>query len=123
MPYSPSSTQKHIDGMLPVLVSARGLTRPSSCQRKQFDQVADALLKEVKLTHPDGARGIRNRISMRVTPLRKRQCSRPRNPIIATRVGYIDWTRVDTSQSISNHATRHCLKIRIWWPVSVLISN
>ena len=71
MPYSPSSTQKHIDGMLPVLVSARGLTRPSSCQRKRFDQVADAVLEEVKLTHPDGARGIRDGISMQDTPLRK----------------------------------------------------
>lgn len=95
--------------MLPVLVSARGLTRPSSCQRKRFDQVADALLKEVKLTHPDGARGIRERISMQVTPLRKRQCSRPRDPIIAPRVGYIDWTRDDTSQSIPIYLLRYCI--------------
>ena len=76
--------------------SARGLIRPSSCQRKRLDQVSDALLKGVRLTRLDGARGIRQCISMQVTPLRKRQMlaaagsdHSPRSRLC------IDWTRDD----------------------------
>lgn len=48
--------------MVPVLVSARGLTVREAVKETEdeikrnidrFDQVADALLEEIKLTHPD----------------------------------------------------------------------
>ncbi|KOC13990.1 cyclase [Aspergillus flavus AF70] len=51
-----------IDSMVPVLVSARGLTVRQAVKEteaeinrniERFDQIADALLEEIKLTHPE----------------------------------------------------------------------